>query len=669
MSRLFTRAVVMALVGAVASAALVALAFWRYPAIALEMDRDIPGATSGFSPVERHLDETYAWSSGRAQVLLPGLDRTVTWRCVFRIRGSRPPGVPQPHVQIGADGVTLASATASNTYQDIDALVAAREERNGLTLMLATDPTWVPGPGDPRALGVQVDRVTCRPADDSMAWPPLAVLGAAAVAGAAFGAAFALSGLGTTAALALTLLTAAAQTMPLASGTAAFGTFPGRAIALSMWISVLMLVAIKAVEAVRRQPLSWYASCAVAVSFSTLYLKLLALLHPSKLLVDAVFHAHRFEGVQAGRYFFAQTMPDGVQFPYAIALYVFALPWAAFTTDHVLLLRVVVCAVEAFAGLLLYPMIVRTWDDRLAGVFAVVYFAVTPLAFIVVGNANLTNAFGRSSALVAVAAAVWLPLSKRGALLQFVGLTLLISVALLSHVSTLSLLSVTLFVAAGLYWWKGGAGLRAPARWLAASVVLAALLSVVTYYGHFADVFKTLERVRSREAMSATVPAGAEGAAATPAEGTAGHQAAGAQPPRKVRGTMASALPERTVLAVSLSSRAVGWPIFVLAVLGMWRLWARGARDRLGLMLLAWGVTWLAFVAVVMVAPVDERFQRYAIEFLDRVNYTLAPAFTILASLAAAWAWRAGMLTRALALLLTIAAIVLGAQQWVGWLR
>ena len=89
-------------------------------------------------------------------------------------------------------------------------------------------------------------------------------------------------------------------------------------------------------------------------------------------------------------------------------------------------------------------------------------------------------------------------------------------------------------------------------------------------------------------------------------------------------------------LAVSLSSRAVGWPIFVLSLAGMWRLWARGARDRLGVLLLSWGVTWLVFVSVVMMAPVDERFQRYAVEFLDRVNYTLSPAFVILASLAGA---------------------------------
>ena len=74
-----------------------------------------------------------------------------------------------------------------------------------------------------------------------------------------------------------------------------------------------------------------------------LYLLLLAVLHPSKALVDALFHAHRLEWVRAGNYFFTQPMPDGVAFPYAIALYVVASPWMALTRDHVALLRIVVC--------------------------------------------------------------------------------------------------------------------------------------------------------------------------------------------------------------------------------------------------------------------------------------------------------------------------------------
>ena len=68
---------------------------------------------------------------------------------------------------------------------------------------------------------------------------------------------------------------------------------------------------------------------------------------PQRQRSDALFHAHRLEYVLSGRYFFTQLMPGGIQFPYAIALYVFAAPWAGLARDHVALLRIVVSASEA----------------------------------------------------------------------------------------------------------------------------------------------------------------------------------------------------------------------------------------------------------------------------------------------------------------------------------
>ena len=55
-----------------------------------------------------------------------------------------------------------------------------------------------------------------------------------------------------------------------------------------------------------------------------------------------------------GRYLFTQPMPSGVRFPYAIALYVVALPFGWIVEDHVALLEVVVLVSRALAGLLLY---------------------------------------------------------------------------------------------------------------------------------------------------------------------------------------------------------------------------------------------------------------------------------------------------------------------------
>src|SRR4029453_15971721 len=67
-------------------------------------------------------------------------------------------------------------------------------------------------------------------------------------------------------------------------------------------------------------------------------------------IVDALFQGDRLEWVLSGRYYFTQTMPDGVRFPYAIALYVFSMPWTYFTRDYVTLLRIVVCAAGAPGG-------------------------------------------------------------------------------------------------------------------------------------------------------------------------------------------------------------------------------------------------------------------------------------------------------------------------------
>ncbi|MBF6216490.1 hypothetical protein IU487_36585, partial [Nocardia puris] len=83
----------------------------------------------------------------------------------------------------------------------------------------------------------------------------------------------------------------------------------------------------------------------------------------------------------AGRYYFTQVMPGGVEFPYAIGLYVFAAPWSWLTNDHVTLLRVVVIAAEAGAGALLYAMIARSCGDGRAGALAVALYSLVPLPY------------------------------------------------------------------------------------------------------------------------------------------------------------------------------------------------------------------------------------------------------------------------------------------------
>ena len=120
------------------------------------------------------------------------------------------------------------------------------------------------------------------------------------------------------------------------------------------------------------------ARFAVTFSAGALFLQLLALLHPAKPIVDALFHAHRFEDVLAGRLYFTQLSTSATPFPYAIGLYLFAAPWAFLTANHVALLRVVVSTFEVLAGGLLYTVVVKTWGNRLAAAIAVALFILVP---------------------------------------------------------------------------------------------------------------------------------------------------------------------------------------------------------------------------------------------------------------------------------------------------
>jgi hypothetical protein len=289
------------------------------------------------------------------------------------------------------------------------------------------------------------------------------------------------------AALCGALLLAAAQAVSFSTVPAAYTDYLGSMMRTAAWIAAAAVLMVKIVERRTRQPLDTPAAVVAAFSAGALFVELSALLHPAKLPVDAVFHAHRLQAVLDGHYFFTQPMPDGVRFPYAIALYVVAAPWTALTQDHVALLRIVVSAAHAVSGALLYMMVVRTWGDRFTGAGAVVLFHLVPLPYVILGNANLTYAFGQSMAFMALAAATVWRLRLRD-VAQFAGLLMLATVAFLSHVGVFPILLATLIAVAAVYRLLGGTGLRAPARVVLLAAALAAIVSVVSYYGRVGEV-------------------------------------------------------------------------------------------------------------------------------------------------------------------------------------
>jgi hypothetical protein len=637
------RAAILAAAGAAIGAICIVVTYSCRPALALDMDRDLPRRlASGFYPVERSGDLTFAWTSRRADIKLAGLNRRAAWTCMIRLRGARSDPSTQPAVDVAVDGIAVTSVTPTNDFQDVQIAVPPRDAGEGAVVSLTSSRTIVPGPSDSRELGVQVDRAVCAPAAGRLNVPPWQTVRDAAMAGAIFGAAFALTGVALGIAATATALVAAIQSLPLSAGPAPYIGFSADMLAPAFWIALVMVALLQLLERWRASGLHDTARMAVMFSGAALYVKLLGLLHPSKLPVDAVFHAHRFEWVLSGKYFFTQPMPGGVSFPYAIGLYVFAAPWSAIIHDHVLLLRVVVCAAEVVAGALLYPLIVRTWGDRLAAVLAIVLFNLVPLVYGLVGNANLTNAFGEAVALATIAVSSMIP--PRGYWAAG-GLFVLSALAFLSHVSTFALLTVTLVTLCIVYRWRGEPVLHRTAWTIFGVTIVAVLFAVVVYYGHFTDVYRAALRVRTDSAISQPQAA----APSVPSSAPAG------QP-----------LGARVVDALGFAVTVIGWPMWALACLGIWRLWIEGARDRAALAIVAWGVACLAFLGVALMR-VDAPFQRYAAEFFGRVLLATCPAMVMLAARGAAWALRRRMPVRIAGAILLGWCGILGAQSWIRW--
>jgi hypothetical protein len=640
------RTLLLAVMGGLAGAVCLAWVAPR-PELTFRMDRDLPPRVfSGFYPVEVSAVDAYAWTSGTAQFNVPNVARSVPWRCLISFRGARPGNQEQPEFSVGADGQTLATRRATNEYQVLELVTPVRPSPAALKLAMRVSETFVPGSSDPRELGVQINLLSCRPAGYA-SQPVTAVMTAALTAGI-FGALFGEIGLSTLAACACVAAMAFVQMFPLALGLAPYTGYLERICWAAGWIGCSSLVIVRVAEWRIRHPFSTAAKFVAAFSAAILFVKLLALLHPSKSVVDALFHAHRFEYVLAGRYFFTQEMPGGVQFPYAIALYVTALPFAPITRDYIALLRVVTTVSEAVAGVLLCWAMLRTWPNAVAVCAALVLFHAIPGAFEVMGNANLTNAFGQSAAIAAISVAIGLTTDWRA--WQGVALLVaLIAVAFLSHVSTFALSGGILAMLAALYCWKGTQSTRRAGMTIGASTLVAALLSVGAYYARpeFMAAYKTAQNARAREIVSES----AEGSGLT----------GGAIPVRS--------LTNRVTDGLTQAARSVGWPILLLGVIGIWRMHVSAVPERMRFALDAWAIVAAAFVAFGIVVPGGVGHQRQALEFIARAAYAGAPAFVVLAAVGLSWAYRTKLVWAILGSMACVYAIVAAGRVWIGWIR
>ena len=614
------RAAAAALLGALASAVWLAGFYTAGGGLRVTFDINPPRLVSGFYPAERNVETglTYAWTGAEAGLRLPGLDRRTPWTFTARASAARAGAAPNPLIAVFVDGVQHHTQQTSADFEDVRVLVPARPERRGVTIVMRSSSTFVPGPDDPRQLGVVVDTIDLSP--NGLVLPPAEMFGAAMCGGAALAAAIAMLGVTSGSAIGAAVLLAAAQGAVLARGFAPYTDFPHVATRLAV-TTALVLAAGAWFVRLRQRPLRNTARFALAFSASVCFLELLVLMHPNMPIGDALFHAHRFQGTLGGDLYFTSIAPGGYAFPYAPGLYVISAPFAGLVRREfgdMALLRIVTTVADAAAGLLLYYIVARSWHDRLAAAGAVAIYHLTPLSFRIVTVGNLTNAFAESLTAGAIALITSPALHATGGPATLT-LTLMLTAAFLSHTSTFAILSVCALATALVFAWKGGLALRSPARAIAVAALGAILLAVVVYYAHFIETYRTeLARI------------GTETASAAPDAGG--------------RGTLdrAAAVPRYLYLYFGL-------PALALAAAGGVDRYRRRSRDRLTLTIVAWIGTCTLFLILGVVTPLDMRHYLAVI-----------PAIALLAACGASWLWKESGLLR------LVAALLLGWMLWIG---
>lgn len=630
-----TRGFVLAFAGLFMGAVACVSVYSFDPTMRFTMDRDPASVVAGLYPVETDPSGlSFAWSRERLEVDLPGLNRRGDWRVAITARGARPGSLPQPTLVAAVDGVQVATFAATNTFQTWDVPIGARDDvQAGARVVITATPSFSPGAGDPRQLGVQVDDIFIEPESGFGVLPPRAVLVDGALAAAAAAAAFGLIRVTAGSTIAGAGVIAVGQALVLTNGVAPFSHLAGRALTLMILLAATLVGAVWLLEWVLGDSLRNTARFVGIFAIAATYLKLLVLWHPGIDVRDALFQAHRFEWVLSGRYFFTSIAPGNYEFPYAIALYVLAAPLRALASNTAGLmdvLRAVVALTDAFAAILLYPLLLRAGASRLAGAVAVATYHLMPLDFAIQWVANQTNAFGQSMFTIAVAALVFSQGRMTGGswvarMWVITGVALAFAVTFLAHTSSFAIGGAFIFVLTALVVTVGRGTLRSLATPLLIVAVVATGFAWWCYYGHFWDVYL---------AQYGRIT----GEVAQPAEAS--------DPGGR-------SMLDRAALVPRYVTLYFGVPAAVLAAWGAVVTWRDRRRDLETLTLWAWVLTCLAFLVLGILTPVDMRYYLAAL-----------PAMAWLAARGTEWMWTNGTIARGGATILLLWVSWNGIEQW-----
>jgi hypothetical protein len=541
----------------------------------------------GFYSAESDADagRHFSWTGPTARLTFPNLNRSQPYRLTLLVRGGRPPDVAPPALlRLTVDGVVGAVVERPPNERIEVAVDVPPRALHGAVVTIDVSDTFVPGAHDRRALGMIVDDVSLASRAGPFR-PTWSVAARAGLAAALCAAGLLLCGVrGPWAPVGAALLSTGLVTLLLLDG-AFIGSYVDRLVSLGAGIAICgALVAVvgwggrAAASALPEWPV------AVGLVLGVSAWKLAVFAHPIATVGDAIFQVHRAQLVHAGQYFFTSVTPRPFfEFPYPVALFVAAQPfWQFFSGSKLelaLLLRGLALAADALVGFALYAVARRQWGDgRTALLCAALWpFAAGPLQ--AVSNANLTNVFGQGLFGVAMGGVAWIAAGGASAAAVVVAGAALTS-AFLSHFSTVTT-GLCVLGAVGIALFAAGRNHAKQASvWVLVLSLAAAAVSYLAYYSRFTSVYRaTLERVVSSQEEAA------------PSKLVA-------SPSVKLR---------RWLDGTGDDYGRPGLVLLVTAAAGAVLLLRRRPREGLTLVLIAWGLVWVAFTALGILTPLSMR--------------------------------------------------------------
>jgi hypothetical protein len=567
---------------------------------------------SGFHPAE--LDpssgRSFSWSREQARLEFPALRRTRAYLVTLTVRGVRPPHLPQADVTIAVDEDTRFSGAVSNETSEI-AFEIRRGDSLGAAISIDVRQPYVPGGGDPRTLGVIVDRVAFSPVNGAFV-PAAETMRDLALAVFVAVLGLWLCGLrGALGAAAAATVAAGCAWLMLQDG-AFIGTFSARLVPIA--VGCLIVGAVIGQFSMKWPSLGgvpeWNIAVGLILAVSLVKIGLFS--HPLAIVGDGIFQVHRAQVVHGGNYLFTSVTPKPFfEFPYPVALYVFAQPfWSWFPSelDLLRLLRTIAVVADGVAGVILYGAVRRQWNNRAAALLCAVLWPLARAPFEAMSNANLTNLFGQSMFGAALAGVAWMAAASTLSMAAAATVGVLLAIAFLSHFGTVTVGLAMLGIAGAALLILGRGHPRRVGVTVFAVLFAAVLASWIVYYSNFTEVYRrTWTAVAERQSDDSSKMVAA--------------------PAVKL---------ERWWAGTGDDYGRPGVPVLLATLAGMILL-LRQPRTGAGVVFLAWLVAWIALSALGILTPLTLR-----------ANLAAAPAFTALSALAVgAMASRGGVATLA----------------------